>query len=85
MIKDPEFQQILSDSMLDWREVHDLGLDILDWLEILVKPGIKKLAIQRSKELNRDRRGALNMLLLWVHKEHSDWSHSCWVGPTNPA
>ena len=50
--------------MLDWQEVHDLGLDILTWWEVLVKPGIKKLALQRSKELNRERRGELNLLFL---------------------
>ena len=50
--------------MLDWQEVNDLGLDILSWWEIMVKPGIKKLAIQRSKELNREKRGELNLLLL---------------------
>ena len=50
--------------MLDWQEVNDLGLDILSWWEIMVKPGIKKLAIQRSKELNREKRGEQNLLLL---------------------
>ena len=64
VIKDQLFKERLSQSMLDWEEVHDLGLDILTWWELLVKPGIKKLAIQRSKELNRERRGELNLLLL---------------------
>ena len=50
--------------MLDWQEVNDLGLDILSWWEIMVKPGIKKLAVKRSKELNREKRGELNLLLL---------------------
>ena len=64
VIKDDIFKERLSESMLDWQEVHDLGLDILTWWEVLVKPGIKKLAIQRSKEINRERRGELNLLLL---------------------
>ena len=64
VIKDEVFQKRLKDSMLDWQEVQDLGLDVLTWWEILVKPGIKKLAIQRSKEINRERRGVLNLLLL---------------------
>ena len=34
------------------------------WWELIVKPGIKKLAIQRSKEINREKRGQLNLLLL---------------------
>jgi hypothetical protein len=64
VIRDEIFKERLSESMLDWQEVHDLGLDILTWWEVLVKPGIKKLAIKRSKELNRERRGELNLLLL---------------------
>ena len=64
IIRDKVFQERLSDSMLDWQEVNYLGLDILSWWEIMVKPGIKKLAIQRSKELNREKRGELNLLLL---------------------
>ena len=50
--------------MADWREVKDLGLDVLKWWELVVKPGIKKLAIQRSKQLNKEKNGELNMLLL---------------------
>ena len=64
IIKDKLFQERLSESMLDWQEVNDLGLDVLTWWELLVKPGIKKLAIQRSKEMNREMRGELNLLLL---------------------
>ena len=50
--------------MADWREVKDLGLDVLKWWELVVKPGIKKLAIQRSKQLNKEKKGELNMILL---------------------
>ena len=64
VIKDQVFQERLSVSINDWQEVHELGLDILTWWEVLVKPGIRKLALQRSKELNRARRGELNLLLL---------------------
>ena len=64
IIRDKVFQEGLAESMLDWQEVHDLGLDILTWWEVLVKPGIRKLAIKRSKEMNRERRGELNLLLL---------------------
>ena len=64
VIKDKEFQDRLALSMSDWEEVYDLGLDILTWWESLVKPGIKKIALQRSKEMNRERRGELNLLLI---------------------
>ena len=50
--------------MADWKEIKDLGLEVLQWWELVVKPGIKKLAIQRSKELNRESRGQLNLLLI---------------------
>ena len=64
VISDNLFQERLSDSMADWKEIKDLGLEVLQWWELVVKPGIKKLAIQRSKELNRDKRGQLNLLLI---------------------
>ena len=64
VISDKLFQENLADSMADWKEIKDLGLEVLQWWELVVKPGIKKLAIQRSKELNRDKRGQLNLLLI---------------------
>ena len=64
IIADSIFQEWLGDSMADWKEVKDLGLHVLKWWEILVKPGVRKLAIQRSKELNREKRGQLNLMLL---------------------
>ena len=39
-------------------------LFILDWWEIIVKPGIKSLLIQRGKEINKHKAGQLNLLLL---------------------
>ena len=36
----------------------------LKWWDMIVKLGIKKLAIERSKEIAKDRCGALNMLFL---------------------
>ena len=64
VILDQLFQKNLSDSMKDWEQMKDLGLEVLQWWELVVKPGIKKLAIKRSKELNREKRGELNLLLL---------------------
>ena len=37
---------------------------ILPWWEIYVKPGIRRMSIQWSKELNKQRRNELNLLLL---------------------
>ena len=39
-------------------------MDVLTWWELVVKPGIKRLAIHRGKEINRGKRGELNLLLL---------------------
>ena len=34
------------------------------WWEKIVKPGVRKIAMERSKEINTDRRSELNLLLL---------------------
>ena len=41
--------------------ISKLGLEVLQWWGLVVKPGIKKLAIQRSKELNKEKKGELNI------------------------
>ena len=64
VVKDKLFQARLAHCMKEWEEVKKFGVPILTWWEILVKPGIKKLAITRSKELNRERRGLLNLLMM---------------------
>ena len=64
VIKDSTFQSWLKDSLVCWKQIKDRGLGILKWWDIVVKPGIKKLAIQRSKEITKDQRGALNLLFL---------------------
>ena len=50
--------------MRDWEAVKQLGVPVLTWWEVLVKPGIRKLAIQRTKEVNRERRAHLNLLMM---------------------
>ena len=50
--------------MKGWEEILDLGLEVLVWWDLVVKPGIRKLAIMRSKHLNKEKRGELNILLL---------------------
>ena len=62
--KDPIFQERLEASMTGWLEVKALGLEVIPWWEVMVKPGIKQLAIQRSKEINQQRRSEINLLLL---------------------
>ena len=56
--------------MLSWQRVRGFQdeeskqLGVLFWWESLVKPGIRKLAIQRSKEMNIARKEELNLLQL---------------------
>ena len=50
--------------MRDWRQLLSLDLDVLTWWELVVKPGIKRLAIKRGKEINKEKRGELNFYLL---------------------
>jgi hypothetical protein len=61
---DPVFKERLTDNMVHWQEVRRLGVSTLTWWEYMVKPGIKKLAIERGKEINKDKRSVLNLLLL---------------------
>ena len=65
IVKDPIFQARLKDNFTLWSEVQQkLDLDILTWWEEFVKPNIKKLLIQRRKEVAKDMRGLLNALLM---------------------
>ena len=50
--------------MEEWVEVQKEGLSTLTWWEIMVKPGIRRIAMERSKEINQDKRSQLNLLLL---------------------
>jgi hypothetical protein len=61
--KDSEFQVSLATKMKDWEKVKQF-VPVLDWWELLVKPGIRHLAITRTKEINKERRGRLNLLQL---------------------
>ena len=70
MCKDQLFKERLEDEMSSWQRVREFQdresrqLGILFWWEYMVKPGIRKPAIQRSKEINTERREELNLLLL---------------------
>ena len=64
LVMDEVFKAWLQRDMIEWQEVLVKGLDILSWWEWIVKPGIRKLAIKRSKELKKLKRCRLNCLLL---------------------
>ena len=64
VVRDESFQLRLKEIFPGWSEVRQAGLDLLSWWEYIVKPGVKKLLIERGKELNKDRYGQLNLLML---------------------
>ena len=64
VISDPKFQASLSGAMTEWEKVRSFGLDTLQWWEVIVKPGIRRLASMRSRELRMNKNAELNLLLL---------------------
>ena len=64
IVRDEVFQDRLSSSMKEWQEVKSYGVPILIWWEVLVKPGIRKLALERGKEISKARRSFLNLLMM---------------------
>ena len=64
VVYDKVFKARVMYSMNEWEAVKNFGVPLLSWWEVLVKPGIRKLAITRSKELNKERKGQLNLLML---------------------
>ena len=43
--------------MIGWQQVKSEGVDLLMWLELIVKKGIKQIAMVRGKELKKQRMG----------------------------
>ena len=60
-----KFPKQLMQSFQLWLEVRaSTCLATLDWWEMIVKPNIKKLLINRGRELSKHKRGELNLLLI---------------------
>ena len=64
VVIDPTFQANLAEALETWNNVKSFGMEVLPWWELIVKPGIKKLALHRSREMNRRRKEELNLLRL---------------------
>ena len=62
--RDFQFQDTVKVAMEDWEQVRQAGLPVLSWWELIVKPGIRKIAMFRNKEMNEARKLELNLLLL---------------------
>ena len=78
LVMDEVFRAWLQRDMLGWQEVHERGLAVLPWWEIIVKPGIKRLAITRSKELKKQKRCRLNCLLMKQGFFTKELQHGRW-------
>ena len=65
MVDDSVFQENLETSFNHWCLLRSrFQYPLLDWWEVTIKPGIRKLALERSKEINKFKRGNLNLLYL---------------------
>ena len=62
VIKDKVFKERLGLAMVSWDRVREFdnrnSLSVLQWWEMLVKPGVRQLDIQRSKEIRKKSRGS---------------------------
>ena len=66
VIKDKVFKARLTESVQMWEQVRsfDTQQGTLNWWENLVKPGIRKIALERAKEINIEKKESLNLLLI---------------------
>ena len=64
VVTDKIFKLRLKTNMEDWLEVRSNGVEVTTWWEELVKPGIRRLGIERGKELKKQRRGELDLLFV---------------------
>ena len=64
VVNDSMFQDRLKEALLGWINIKSFGLDVLVWWENIVKPGIKKLAQTRSREISKQVKGELNLFRL---------------------
>ena len=64
VVQDAVFCEHLADAMSSCQEVRFFGLEVLPWWELLVKPGMKKLAQKRARELNKEKNEEFNLLRL---------------------
>ena len=52
---DSLFKQSVAEEMVNWKEVKNFGLDTLTWWELIVKPGLKRIAVERDREIKSER------------------------------
>ena len=62
--RDQIFQKRVSAAMIEWKKILHEGLGILTWWELVVKPGLRKIGVSRGREIRKEQRGELNLLLI---------------------
>ena len=75
VIQDKLFKSRLKEKFKLWSTVRD----VLSWWELVVKPGVKKLLIERGREINFDKSGELNLLQIrqaYLVKQMQSGNHS---------
>ena len=64
VVNDPDFKEKLSQNIDTWNQVLEAGADPMTWWQHLVKKGILQLAREHKREMNKERQGQLNLLLV---------------------
>ena len=61
---DKIFQERVREAMENWKVIRSDSLDVLTWWELVVKPGLRQIGLSRGKELKKEQKGELNILLI---------------------
>ena len=64
VVRYSSFRRQLEEALMTWEEVRSYGADILLWWENIIKPGIRKLASKRGREIKKGVKEELNLLRL---------------------
>ena len=82
VVNDSKFAETLEEKLNIWNQVLEAGADSMTWWQHLVKKGILQLARERKREMNKERRGLLNLLLVrqaYLAKKLLDGDLSCYT------
>ena len=64
VVNDSKFTELLQVKLDIWIQALEDGADPMTWWQHLVKKGILQLARERKREMSKERRGLLNLLLV---------------------
>jgi hypothetical protein len=78
VIADQIFQDNLAEAMLGWQQIRSFGMETLEWWEVIVKPGVKRLSMLRGKQMTKISKEELNLLLVrqaYLNKKVKNGQH----------